>query len=142
MPQYNGSALASMQNVIVVTLNYRLGALGFLGMYALQQENSSFETTGNYGFLDQRAAMHWVQDNIAAFGGDPDRVTIFGESAGGLSVCWHMVSPGSGGLFHAAIIESATCARAYTMTEANAIGVQLAQAVGCNADADMVCVLV
>lgn len=85
--------------VVLVTLNYRLGALGFLSL-----END--EVSGNMGLKDQVMALKWVRDNIAAFGGDPDRVTIFGESAGAASVHLHMLSPASQGLFHAAIAQS------------------------------------
>ncbi|PZC80786.1 hypothetical protein B5X24_HaOG200160 [Helicoverpa armigera] len=85
--------------VVLVTLNYRLGALGFLSL-----END--EVSGNMGLKDQVMALKWVRDNIEAFGGDPGRVTIFGESAGAASVHLHMLSPASQGLFHAAIAQS------------------------------------
>jgi len=100
----DGEALAR-QGVVVVTINYRLGPFGFLAHPLLSQE-SEHGVSGNYGLLDQIAALKWVQQNIAAFGGDPDRVTIFGESAGALSVCRLMVSPLARGLFHRAIAES------------------------------------
>ena len=90
------------KGVIVVTIAYRMGAMGFLGHPALRADGS----VGNYGIMDQQAALHWVQDNIQAFGGDKDNVTIFGESAGGFSVLTHIASPLSKGLFHKAIIES------------------------------------
>ena len=90
---------------MVVTINYRLGALGFLAHPALGPPGG----VGNYGLADQQAALRWVRDNIAAFGGDPRKVTIAGESAGGMSVCDHLVAPGSAGLFRAAIIQSAPC---------------------------------
>ena len=95
---YDGSHIAKTQNVIVVTINYRLGALGFLN------NNQSF--TGNYGIKDQRFAMQWIQQNIASFGGDPTRVTLFGQSAGAMSIATHMISPKSKNLFHRAILES------------------------------------
>ena len=101
---YPGDSLAR-QGVVVVTLNYRLGRLGFFAHPALVAEAPG-EPHFNYGFLDQLAALEWVRDNIAAFGGDPGRVTIFGESAGGGSVMAHLVSPLSRGLFHGAIMES------------------------------------
>lgn len=91
------------QGVVVVTINYRLGALGFLPHASLADEDGSF---GNYGLMDQQLALQWVQDNIASFDGDPDNVTIFGESAGGHSVASHLASPGSAGLFDKAIIQS------------------------------------
>ena len=96
------SALVT-KGVIVVAINYRLGALGFLAQPALRDKDGS---AGNYGIMDQQAALRWVQANIASFGGDPKNVTIFGESAGGFSVLSHLASPGSAGLFQKAIIES------------------------------------
>jgi para-nitrobenzyl esterase len=106
---YDGAQLAAAGNVVVVTINYRLGALGFLAHPALTAESSSHPTSGNYGFEDQQAALRWVKDNAAAFNGDPGNVTIFGESAGGYSVCAHLVAPDSQGLFHRAISESGVC---------------------------------
>uniref|UniRef100_A0A8D2DYY6 Carboxylic ester hydrolase n=1 Tax=Sciurus vulgaris TaxID=55149 RepID=A0A8D2DYY6_SCIVU len=96
---YDGSILAAIENVVVVTIQYRLGVLGFFS-------TGDQHATGNWGYLDQVAALRWVQQNIAYFGGNPDRVTIFGESAGGTSVSSHVVSPMSQGLFHGAIMES------------------------------------
>jgi para-nitrobenzyl esterase len=104
-PLYDGESLAR-RGVVLVSINYRLGALGFLAHPALSKE-SEHQVSGNYGFLDQITALRWVQRNIAAFGGDPKRVTIFGESAGGGSVVAMMISPLARGLFHAAIVESA-----------------------------------
>ena len=92
------------------SMNYRLGALGFLAHPALSKE-SEHHVSGNYGFLDQIEALQWVRRNIAAFGGDPERVTIFGESAGGGSVLCLMVSPLARGLFEGAIVQSAAAAR-------------------------------
>lgn len=91
------------QGVIVVTINYRLGYLGFFAESALDSEGHD---AGNYGLMDQQFAMHWVQNNIAAFGGDPGNVTIFGESAGGHSVYSNLASPTAAGLFAKAISES------------------------------------
>ncbi|MCX6696123.1 MAG: carboxylesterase family protein [Methanoregula sp.] len=101
---YNGTALAK-KGVIVVTTNYRLGALGFLAHPQLDNE-SAYNSSGNYGLLDQIAAMQWVQRNIGAFGGDPSRVTVFGESAGASSILAHLVIPKSTGLYRQAIVES------------------------------------
>ena len=99
-PLYDGSYLAASGDVVVVTLNYRLGSLGFLAVPELG-------LTGNYGILDQRLALRWVAENIAAFGGDPSKVTIFGESAGAMSVGLHLFSiPADRGQFRAAIMES------------------------------------
>ncbi len=101
---YDGANLARRQ-VVVVTINYRLGPFGFLGHPALSKE-SPHGASGNYGLLDQIAALQWVQKNVAAFGGDPGSVTIFGESAGAFSVGCLLVSPLARGLFHRAIAES------------------------------------
>jgi para-nitrobenzyl esterase len=103
-PAYDGANLAK-ENVIVVTLNYRLGRFGWFGHPALTKENPN-GPLGNYGLMDQIAALQWVQQNIAAFGGDVGNVTIFGESAGGMSVNLLMISPAAKGLFHKAITES------------------------------------
>ncbi len=104
MPYYDGTELAQ-HGVVLVSLNYRLGWLGFFDHPALAKENAG-DATGNYGLMDQIAALKWVHDNIAAFGGDPANVTIFGESAGGVSVNDLMVSPPARGLFEKAISES------------------------------------
>jgi para-nitrobenzyl esterase len=101
----DGSHLAGQHDVIVVSMNYRLGVFGFLVHLELIKE-SGHNAAGNYGLLDQLAALHWVHDNIAAFGGDPDNVTIFGESAGSFSVSAQMASPLAKGLFQKAIGES------------------------------------
>lgn len=94
--------------VIVVTFDYRLGSLGFFASKELIEEaKANGEPVGNYGTMDQIAVLKWVKKNIAAFGGDPNNVTIFGESAGGRSVTWLMVSDAARGLFHRAIAESA-----------------------------------
>uniref|UniRef100_A0A5F9DS95 Carboxylic ester hydrolase n=1 Tax=Oryctolagus cuniculus TaxID=9986 RepID=A0A5F9DS95_RABIT len=95
----DGSALAAFVDVVVVTIQYRLGVLGF---FSTGDQHSA----GNWGYLDQVATLRWVQQNIAHFGGNPGRVTIFGVSAGGTSVSSHVVSPMSQGLFHGAIMES------------------------------------
>jgi para-nitrobenzyl esterase len=104
-PLYDGSRLAA-QGVVVVVINYRLGVLGWLAHPELSAE-SPLKISGNYGLLDQIAALHWVKHNIAAFGGDPSNVTIAGESAGGLSVMYLLASPEARGLFTKAIAESA-----------------------------------
>jgi carboxylesterase type B len=107
LPAYDGAYLAASGNVVVVTLNYRLGSLGFLSVPELG-------LTGNYGILDQRMALRWVAENIAAFGGDPRKVTIFGESAGAMSVGLHLFSiPANRHLFRAAIMESNPLALPY-----------------------------
>lgn len=96
-PRYDGGRLAR-RGLVAVTVNYRLNVFGFLAHPELSAE-SPHGRSGNYGYLDQHAALGWVRDNIAAFGGDPDRVTIAGESAGSISANAHMVSPLSAGLF-------------------------------------------
>ncbi|XP_075694470.1 fatty acyl-CoA hydrolase precursor, medium chain-like isoform X1 [Rhinoderma darwinii] len=98
---YDGSALSAYENVVVVSIQYRLGLLGFFS-------TGDDQLPGNYGFLDQVAALQWVQETIADFGGDPQSVTIFGESAGAVSVSALVLSPLSKGLFHRAIAESGT----------------------------------
>ena len=106
-PYYTPIALVQ-HGVIVVTLDYRLGKLGFFAPRELAEEaTKNNEPVGNYGSMDQIAALKWVRENIGTFGGDPDNVTIFGQSAGGRSVTWLMTSPASEGLFHKAIAESA-----------------------------------
>jgi para-nitrobenzyl esterase len=116
---------------VVVTLNYRLGALGFLSHPALTAEGSG--SSGNYGLMDQQAALRWVQKNIAQFGGNPNKVTIFGQSAGGVSVHAHMVAPSSAGLFQQAIAQSADYALTLpTLAQAEAQGTAYASAVGCS----------
>ena len=105
LPGTSGEDLSGREDVVVVSFNYRLGVFGFLAHPALSAE-SAHDVSGNYGLLDQRAALRWVRRNIAAFGGDPRRVTIFGQSAGGQSVVAHLVSPLSRGLFARAISES------------------------------------
>jgi para-nitrobenzyl esterase len=104
-PMYDGTRLAQ-QGLVVVTINYRLGVLGYLAHPALSAE-SPRQVSGNYGLLDQIEALRWVQRNIAAFGGDAARVTIAGESAGGLSVIYLMAAPDARGLFARAIAQSA-----------------------------------
>ena len=131
---HNGQNLASLSGAIVVEPNYRLGPFGFLGHSALSSEG---EGAGNYGLLDQRAALAWVHDHISAFGGDPDNVTIAGQSAGGHSVGLHLVSPGSAGLFHRAIMQSGYASfRWRTAAEAASQGDEFAARLGC-ADADL-----
>jgi para-nitrobenzyl esterase len=113
-----------------VTINYRLGALGFLAHPALASRPGG--PAGNYGLMDQQAALRWVQDNIARFGGDPDNVTIAGESAGGLSVLAHLVSRSSRGLFQKAIIQSGSFAlNQQPLADADAAGQAFAAQAGC-----------
>jgi para-nitrobenzyl esterase len=120
------------RGVVVVTINYRLGALGFLAHPALTGESPD-HISGNYGFQDQQAALKWVRRNIKAFGGNPEKVTVFGESAGGLSTFVNLVSPTARGLFHRAIVESGAYSLTQpTLAQAEAAGTNFASAVQCN----------
>jgi para-nitrobenzyl esterase len=126
---YNPAELVR-HGVVVVTINYRLGALGFLADSALASRRGG--PSGNYGLMDQQAALRWVQRNIRGFGGDPGDVTLFGESAGGLSTLAQLASPGARGLFQRAIVESGT----YQLTQqplaaAEAAGKAFAAKAGC-----------
>ncbi|MGD9946986.1 MAG: carboxylesterase/lipase family protein [Desulfobulbus sp.] len=144
LPEYNGKNLAQ-KGVVVVTINYRLGPLGFLAHPLLSSESPQ-GTSGNYGLLDQIAALRWVQKNIVAFGGDPKRVTIFGQSAGSRSVSLLMISPLSAGLFHRAIAESGgpIIGSEYlspsfngNMANVSKMGLQLAARLGCDRAQDV-----
>ena len=103
-PMYDGAALAA-EGVVVVSINYRLGVLGYFAHPGLSAESPT-HASGNYGVMDQIAALEWVQRNVASFGGDPDNVTIAGESAGGLSILYLLTAPGARGLFDKAIAQS------------------------------------
>ncbi|HBG86824.1 MAG TPA: carboxylesterase, partial [Marinilabiliaceae bacterium] len=103
-PVYDGSKLAK-KGVVLVSIAYRVGQFGFLAHPELSAE-SEYGSSGNYGLLDQIAGLQWIKDNIAAFGGDPNKVTIFGESAGGISVSMLCASPLAKGLFQGAISQS------------------------------------
>ncbi|GIF26731.1 para-nitrobenzyl esterase [Actinoplanes tereljensis] len=125
--QHDGSLIVRETGVIVVSINYRLGVFGFLAHPGLSGQPGQ---SGNYGLLDQQAALRWVQRNIGSFGGDPRQVTIGGESAGGFSVCAHLTSPGSRGLFGRAIIQSGSCT-AGPISTLEAAGTNYATALGC-----------
>ena len=139
---FDPTPLVEGGSVIVVTLNYRIGLLGFLAHPALDTEG---HLAGNYGLMDQQSALEWVQRNIGAFGGNPHRVTVFGESAGGLSVYSQLASPLAGGLFERAIAQSGAyasfsdylerivpiAAAETTSTPAVDSGVAIADKVGC-----------
>ncbi len=116
-PLFDGSGLASHGNVVVVTFNYRLGALGFLDFSGFSGASESFDS--NIGLRDQLAALAWVQRNIGAFGGDPDLVTVFGESAGAGAITTLMASPSATGLFRAAIAESSPVGSVYSQERAH-----------------------
>ncbi|MBW2542443.1 MAG: carboxylesterase family protein [Deltaproteobacteria bacterium] len=129
-PNYRGYNLAK-RGVVVVSINYRLGALGFMAHPALTAE-SALNISGNYGLFDQIAALKWVRDNIANFGGDPDRVTLFGESAGAANIGTLIASPLARGLFRRAIIQSGGYPLYDTTTvgDAEEAGVKLMSALG------------
>ncbi len=134
---YDGRGLVEEANVVVVTANYRLGVMGFFAHEALSAESRD-GASGNQGLLDQRLAMQWVATNIAAFGGDPSNVTIFGESAGAFDVCFHMTSEGSRGLFHRALGQSGGCTTALrTRSDAETEADVFAEAMGCGDAADV-----
>ncbi|KAG7479557.1 acetylcholinesterase-like [Solea senegalensis] len=125
---YDGRLLSKSEGVVVVSMNYRVGVFGFLSL----PDNKNIQ--GNAGLLDQRLAVQWVADNIAAFGGDPSKVTLFGESAGAASVGLHLLSPGSHRLFHRAVMESGSPTAPWAMvsrTESWSRALSLAKSLGC-----------
>jgi para-nitrobenzyl esterase len=127
IPWYHGTRLAERHDVVVVSINYRLGALGFTHLAGL---GDAYAGSGNCGILDQVAALEWVRDNIAAFGGDPGNVTIFGESAGGMSVGTLLGTPAAQGLFHRAIAQSGAAQACATEARAAERAEQLASRFG------------
>ncbi len=132
---YDLSALAARQNVIVVAPNYRLGVFGFFAHPSLRGEGE-----GAYALLDQQAALRWVHRNIAAFGGDAHNLTVFGESAGAWSICYQLASPGARGLFQRAILQSGSCLASdssVTRAEAERGGTRMAQTLGCERASDV-----
>ncbi|HET6213702.1 MAG TPA: carboxylesterase family protein [Micromonosporaceae bacterium] len=137
---YDPTDLVVRGDVIVVTVNYRLGAFGFLAHPALSAESAD-RASGDYGLMDQQAALRWVQANIAAFGGDRHRVTVGGESAGSTDTCAHIASPTAAGLFVRAIQESGSCVAGGgfsppTLLAASAAGLAFGTGLGC---ADAAC---
>lgn len=134
---FQGRRLATGHDAVVVTINYRLGVLGFLAHPALSAE-SEHQASGNYANLDQIAALEWVQRNIARFGGDPDKVMVFGESAGSVNTCVMYTSPLARGLFAGALMQSAPCLHS-TLPQAEAVGAQVVQLAGCEGDDPVGC---
>jgi para-nitrobenzyl esterase len=132
---YDGGSLAAARHAVVVTVAYRLGALGFLGHAALAAASTD-GVAGNYGTRDLIAALEWTRRNIAAFAGDPDRVMVFGESAGAVQTCMLLVSPLAAGLFSSALMQSGGCAT-YAVGEAEALAGELATNTGCADSADV-----
>ncbi len=135
--KYPSGKLSEFGQVVVVTINYRLNVFGFFASPALRSEDPN-QSTGNYGSLDQVAALKWVHDNIANFGGDPDNVTIFGESAGGWSVCTMLATPLNRGMFSKAIMESGGCEASESLERGYEKGKEIAQKAGCKLD-DLAC---
>ena len=129
-PMYWGDRLAAAGDVVVVSINYRLNVFGFLATPEMQKEDQN-GSVGSYGSLDQVAAIKWVHDNVAAFGGDPENVTIFGESAGGWSVCTMLATPLNRGLIHRAILESGGCMASAGLEKGFAQGRLTAERLGC-----------
>jgi len=133
------STLARTQNMVVVTINYRLGAFGYLAVPGLTAENR--DSSGNFGLLDQQAGMRWVQRNITQFGGDITRTTVAGESAGGAAVLANVISPTAAGLFQKAVVESGAGVGFTTLPKAEAQGTMFAGNVGCADPANQVACL-
>jgi para-nitrobenzyl esterase len=129
---YDGSKMATQGNTVVVTINYRLGLLGFMSHPAIDAEGHLFS---NYGILDQQAALRWVQKNIRSFGGDPDNVTLGGQSAGCVDTESNVMSPLASGLFHRAILQSVVL-EPTPLATAEAHGVAFAVAAGCGSGTD------
>jgi para-nitrobenzyl esterase len=138
-PRQDGEALAH-KGVVVVSMNYRLGVFGFFAHPELTKE-SHHNASGNYGLMDQAAALTWVRDNISAFGGDPAKVTIFGESAGSFSVNAQMAAPMARGLFHRAIGESGAffgdTLKLQSLPQSEAADVKFADSIGAHSLAEL-----
>jgi para-nitrobenzyl esterase len=134
---YRGDRLAAFGDVVVVTINYRLGVFGYLALPSLRAEDEH-GSAGSYGSLDQVAALRWVHDNVAAFGGDPDNVTVFGESAGGWAVCTMLATPLAQGLFQRAIMESQGCEASESLETGYQKAQKIAAGLGCKTD-DLSC---
>jgi para-nitrobenzyl esterase len=128
VPWYHGTRLARRGDVVVVTINYRLGAFGFLHLDEILGED--YAGSGNLGLLDQMAALEWVRDNIIEFGGDPSAVTVFGESAGGMSVACLLAMPAAAGLFHRAVAQSGAGHHVSTVERAGGVAGDIATEVG------------
>src|SRR6185312_12166642 len=133
---YDGANLARKGNVVVVTLNHRLGAFGFLHLAGVG--GADYAASGNVGMLDIVAALEWVRDNIEKFGGDPENVTIFGESGGGAKSCMLMAMPSAHGLFHKAIVQSGPSVETMDAAAATATARDVMNELGAPSVADLV----
>ncbi len=141
---YDPSRLAAEQERVVVTVNFRLGALGWLAHpgFDAEGESGTRNLGGNWGLMDQQAALRWVHENIGAFGGDPGDVTLFAESSGAWSACYLMASPGSEGLFHRVILQSGPCLEPQSLNAAKDQapgGPPFADALGCTEQEQVAC---
>lgn len=134
-PNYDGRQIAERTGAVVVTVNYRLGLLGFLALPALDADDPR-HVSGNYGLLDQQAALRWVRDNAGLIGGDRAHVTLFGQSAGALSIVEQMVSPEARGLFSATLLESVGALPAETLALAETRDAPILAATGCDTATD------
>lgn len=132
-PLYDGHYLVDRHDVVVVSINYRLGPFGFLALDAFAAESEQ-GSAGNYGLLDQIAALEWVRENITTFGGDPENVMIFGESAGAVNTCMMLATPLASGLFHRALMQSGGCLTD-TAEDARALGADLVGLTPCAEEA-------
>jgi para-nitrobenzyl esterase len=135
-PRVDGTRLAAKGNVVVVTLNHRLGAFGYL--YLAELGGAEYAASGNPGMLDIVAALEWVRDNIEKFGGDPDNVTLFGESGGGAKACTLMAMPAARGLFHKAIVQSGPSVETMDAAAATATARQVMKELGAASVPDVV----
>jgi predicted esterase len=118
LPSYHGNRLASRSRLVFVSLNFRLGPFGWFTHPALRKGQSDLDASGNYGLLDMIKALEWIRDNIEAFGGDPRRVTLTGQSSGGMDVLALLIAPGARGLFQRAMVQSGV-ARTSSVAEAD-----------------------
>jgi para-nitrobenzyl esterase len=134
---FDGGRLAEFGDVVVVTTNYRLHAFGFLADPGLRAEDPN-GSTGSYGSLDQAAAIKWVHDNIAGFGGDPGNLTIFGESAGGWSICTMLATPLNQGMIQRAILESGGCEKSESLEQGYEKAKMVWERIGCD-PGDLAC---
>ena len=134
-PWYDGTAFATNGDVVVVTINYRLGALGFLHLADIGGKEK--DLSSNCGLLDQIAALEWVRDNIAAFGGDPDNITVFGESAGAMSIGTLLAMPAAKGLFRKAILQSGASHTVLDSARASRIANKLMDTLGIHKVTDL-----